>query len=170
MTEKRDQLDTWLDTAMAEYALVQPSPGFEARMIAELRARASRRLLWIPLTSLSVAAAIVAVIFIFPVLRTKVGVPPQLHSQIAGPQIQRVAIVVATPEPKQVVARHDATRGVPIVATPLNPQEEAILRVVRNARAPQLATLTPERPVVNEKNFLEFRELDIPLVTREEVK
>jgi hypothetical protein len=162
----RDQIDSWLDGAMADYANVHAPFGFEARVIARLRER-EKRYGWVWPAAL--VAAIAMAVFTVNVDRANTVDLPSYTVRIAVPPIQRISMTVAVPRPNHQVSRTVETRGVPIVSAPVTAQEEAILRVTRNARAKQLASLATDRTdLTQEKNLLEIQELDFPPVTREE--
>ena len=55
-------LDEWLDKATAEFGTAEPSPGFEQRMIAKVRAGVERRPVFYYWRLLALAAAIVVMI------------------------------------------------------------------------------------------------------------
>jgi len=164
-----EKLDRWLETALAEYADVHPPLGFEARTMARLREDKPRRG-WIWELGFAVAAAAVFVMVIrVTVNRAIPADPPVITARIVVPQIQRVVVETSAPPARRVVERQDATRGVPIVASPVTPQEEAILRLVGNSRAQQLASLAVRHgDLTKESNQLQIQELNIPPVVKEE--
>lgn len=43
---QNEKLDKWLDQTLAEYRRVEPRPGIEARVLANLRSRLSQRSWW----------------------------------------------------------------------------------------------------------------------------
>lgn len=161
-----DQIDSWLDAAMADYANVHAPLGFEARVTARLREREKRRG-WMGAAAL--AAAIAIAVFTGIADRANTVDLPSYTVRIEVPANQRISATVAAPRANRQVLRAVETRGVPIVAAPVTAQEEAILRVTRNARAKQLASLATDRTdLTQEKNLLEIRELDFPPVARED--
>jgi hypothetical protein len=163
-----DQIDSWLDAAMADYANVHAPLGFEARVITRLRERKkSRTWMWPAVVAAGIAIAVFTVI----ADRTNTVDLPSYTVRIAVPPIQRTSATVAAPRTNHQVLRAVETRGVPIVSAPVTAQEEAILRVTRNARAKQLASFATDRTdLTQEKNLLEIQELDFPPVAKREDK
>ncbi len=168
--EQRHDLDSWLDDALASYSNVAVPYGLEARMLGKLRERKLRRFSWMSWAWAGAPAVAIALILVIAAVPRNTGaIPPALHARIAVPEVRKVALAPVNGQPAKAVPV--STRGVPIVAVALNSQEEAILRMVRNARARQLATLTADRGDVRlEGDIIGFRELQIPPVTREEEK
>ena len=162
-----DSMDQWLDHALAEYSDVSAPFGFESRTVARLREeRPLRRWGWI--TAVAFAAALALAVFTRPGLRVEEMKVPPIAVKIRVPAIEKTRMVG---ERRAMVARVkvDPMRGVPIVATPLTAQEQALLRVVRNARAKQYAALVSQpQDLSKEVAPLEFKRMEIPLLGREE--
>ncbi|ABF39593.1 hypothetical protein Acid345_0588 [Candidatus Koribacter versatilis Ellin345] len=170
MIETRDRFDGWLDTALAEYSNVEPTLGFESRMLAAVRGR-KQRAVWMWSTGLA-AAAVVVISFLTALNQPVPSAPPVVSARISVPAIERVTAQAAA-EPKQRKTRpqdvQTSIRGVPVVASPFTPQEEAVLRLVRNSRAKQLAGLVAQpRDLSKEVDLLQFKEMEIPVLGREE--
>lgn len=170
MAETRDQFDRWLDSAMAGYSDVPLPLGFEARTIAKLRERRLQRG-WMWTFSLAAATAL-CMVFAMIATRPVPSGPPAFRARITVPVVKRVTEVSAVkplPHPKRTIAGPDSTRGVPIIAAPVTKQEEAVLHVLRNSHAQQLASLTAqEEELSREGTVLQIRELDIPPVVKQE--
>jgi hypothetical protein len=164
-----ESLDRWLDVAMAEYADAPAPLGFEARTIARLQEEKPRRM-WAWSGALATAAALVVVATLAVRVTRVDDMPvPRVAENVAVPTIEKVT--ARRPALHQVVAKEPTvtTRGVPIVAAPITRQEEAILRVVRNARAKQLASLVaPAKDFKGESIPLEIQNLNIPTMFGDE--
>ena len=166
----QDPLDQWLDVALGDYGDVEVPLGFELRTMGRLReVQLNRHRVWtFGFASASVLAITLALIFLWP--QHSITNLPRIPTHIAVPQIAKVGVVPTVRIQKQT-AHRASTRGVPIVAAPLTRQEEAILRVLHNARARQLAFLPPaSRDLTQEQDPLDIQELDIPPIMKREQK
>jgi hypothetical protein len=164
-----DSLDRWLDVAMSEYAS-RPAPlGFEARTIARLREEKPRQV-WAWAAACATAAAIVMVAVLGLRVTRVADMPvPIITEHLPVPAIGKTNPVVPQLRIVAAKAKIDSTRGVPIVAAPITRQEEAILRVVRNARAKQLASLAAKpKEFRGESTPLEIQDLNIPTMFGEQ--
>ena len=76
--ESTDQeLDVWLDEALAEYGRAEPGPGIEARAVEGLRARLQRRPWWARWQRpVWVSAAAVTIVVLMVVLMIRPEKPP----------------------------------------------------------------------------------------------
>lgn len=165
----RDPIDNWLDAAMTDYADVRAPLGFEARLLARLRQRTFRPGWACSFGFAAVMVTIVAALLTINLDDSATIEIPSISAHIPSPVIERKTAVVAASRPKLATTRNDQNRGVPITAAPLTPQEEAILRLVRNSRAQQLASLTVKHgDLTKESNTLQIQELNIPAVGKEE--
>ena len=169
MIETRNQFDDWLNTALAEYSNVEPPLGFESRTSAVLRTRQRRPM---GLFTAAVATAVLLAIAVTAALsRPLPSAPPVLSAKISVPAIERVVSQPLKPKtnrPQRTIAE-PSVRGVPIVASPITPQEEAVLRLFRNSRAKQLAGLVVKpRDLSKETDLLQFEEMEIPVLGKEE--
>jgi hypothetical protein len=166
-----DPLDRWLDVAMSEYAEASTTLGFEARVIARLRGEKPRRVrVWAAAFAAAAAMVVAATLGIRATQVHEMPVP-RIAESFVVPRIEKVT--VRSPERQQRVVNTQtaSTRGVPIVATPITRQEEAVLRVVRNARAKQMASLAvPLKEFTGESTPLEIQDLNIPTIFGEERK
>ena len=163
-----ESLDRWLDVAMSEYASAPTPLGFEARTIARLREERPRRM-WAWTATFAAAAVVMVVVLGFRNTRVAEMAVPTIAEQITVPAIEKTHPAVLPPRMIVAKAQTDSARGVPIVAAPVTRQEEAILRVVRNARAKQLASLAaPQKEFKGESTPLEIQDLNIPTMFGEE--
>ena len=164
-----DSLDRWLDHALAEYSDASAPLGFEARTIARLREETPRQT-WRWTTAAAFAAAVAVAVFTLPRLRVEeMKVPPPIATKIRVPALEKTRMAMAERRPRAARVKVDSMRGVPIVATPLTAQEQALLRVVRNARAKQYAGLVSRpRDLSKEVDPLEFKQMEIPALGKEE--
>ncbi|HEY3929970.1 MAG TPA: hypothetical protein VGL89_16485 [Candidatus Koribacter sp.] len=164
----QDHLDRWLDTALNEYSNAEAPLGFELRTIARLRDQRSAKY---RSRAFRLAAALTVAIAVVLALRwshAPIASPPLVQARIVVPAIEKVSFISPAPKARRNAA-HESVRGVPIVATPLTPQEEAILRVGRNAHARQLAFAPPvRRDLTQPQDPLDIQELDISPVGKEE--
>ena len=174
MIEARDKFDDWLDTALAEYSKVEPPVGWQSRVIASMHV-SRRRSIWMWSAAIATAAMLV-IAFVAAFQRSLPKEPPIIGAQIAVPAIERVELQAGSSSPSvlrrpRLQSREVSVRGVPIVAAPITPQEEAVLRLVRNSRARQLAGLVVQpRDLSKETDLLQFKEMEIPVLGREEEK
>jgi hypothetical protein len=157
---KNDALGHELDTALAQYAAVEPRPGFEQRLLANLRAERERATVqvWWRWSAAGAVAAVVLILALFLSWRTresqvskKVGhnateasreVPkgklanPHLPSQPVAPV--RTAVASRSRHSTAVVTRAPRVEQFPS-PRPLSEQEEILARYV--ATYPEHATL-----------------------------
>lgn len=130
-------LNRWLDTALDDYTKVEVPLGLELRTIVRLREsqRAPQRAWMLALAAACVVVAGIGLALLWP--PAPLGAPPLVTAQIAVPRIEKAKAAVATPWVRS--GHRDPTRGVPIVVAPLTPEEQALIRLMRNAGAQKLA-------------------------------
>lgn len=163
----KDSMDRWLDVAMSEYASVSVPLGFEMRTVAKLREEQPRRA-WGWAVVAAFAAIVVAALTFHGFRVAEMSVAP-IAEQIRVPAIDKGQLVTAPHHARAARASSSSVRGVPIVATPLTAQEQALLRLVRNARAKQYAGLVSKpEDLSKEVDPLEFKQMEIPALGREE--
>jgi hypothetical protein len=142
-SDERDEFDSLLDAALANYANVEPPPGMDERIVARLRASDRRAGFgwwrWAAV-AIPVLACLVAV-FAYrdrpPLEPPRVAwtVPPA--PVLARPVAKRVRLARPAPLPRREVFP---------TPTPLTSEERALLALV--AQSPELARelLTPTEP------------------------
>jgi hypothetical protein len=176
--DKDRNLDNLLDSLLARYSDVQPRPGLETRVMAQLREQAGRKKSW--KWSLSwmwagaAATALVTLVFIIRLERPIKSPEPLHHSGPSVVQPPRAGISVTTaqqngrtPQPhhQELAVAADTRPDVFPTPAPLSDQEKLLLRyLARTARHEIVAQSHPDEPVETAEPFL----LQIQLPTRTE--
>lgn len=187
MEDKNRFVDELLDSALAHRRGAAPEPGFEARILAALRAAARKRpdrstwwsfpaSAWI---TVAVAAAVISIVAVVrvterqraPATRTSQAIHAQpTNSNLATPSPATVATILKPkpaprserPRPRRIETPHWPAQF-PTPA-PLSPEQKLLIQYVRETPPQVLATpLLPERSSIEplEIKSLEIRPIEI---------
>ena len=177
--DKDRNLDHLLDALLASYSDVQPRPGLETKVVAQLREHASQKRAWLwPWNWVWAGAATAALATLIFIVRLERPVePPQplvIHAdwsllhQPGSAVEQTPQVVKRTVQPhhrEMVVVAADTRPDVFPTPAPLSDQEKLLLRyLARTARHEIVAQSHPDEPVETAEPFL----LQIQAPTRTE--
>ncbi|WP_058186068.1 hypothetical protein [Terracidiphilus gabretensis] len=146
------ELDHLLDTALSTYA--EPREGLEARVLANLSARPTRR--WLPwIIALPIAACLLLLLTLYPrhdrtepVRQAQHNPTPQMQPTPQSSTAQAALEPVRPPQPRTSIAHATRTAPAPLpkldvfpTPQPLSSQERALIRYVAHIPEPDRRAL-----------------------------
>ena len=128
MNRHPDRLDLILDAAIRDYSNGEPRPGLELRILRHVQTRPRSRSGWRVAWALVVAAIALMVLIAPPSRRVS---PPPL-ALLPPPVLQAAHPVIPAPPPgKRTSSHRSLPRSREAEPLPLTPDEQALLRLVR---------------------------------------
>jgi hypothetical protein len=163
--DKEQKLDELLDSMLREYSAVEPRPGLETRILANLKSSRAERKPWFPISALAwsgaAVAAVLLVVLALHLARLAVQPTPARVEAVKASPVQPAPVkVVGSHETERRQARtihhahkHDAQKLVdnrPDVfptPTPLSEQEQLLMRYLAGTpKAELIAQSRPDEP------------------------
>jgi hypothetical protein len=151
-----DRMEAMLDSLLQSYSDEQPRPGFETRMLANLRAHGSRKSVrwntrWLWSISGAAAAAVLFTVWLWQVLRLPEppavafhALPPAITAPSIEPPASRRHDEIRPVRPNEPVAVADVRQEVFPSRTPLSEQELTLLRYLKGT--PKEEVIAQSRP------------------------